>query len=104
MATIVQAVHGFLREMEWHWEQLDEHRLRVLVSGDACQWTWLAIWDEDDTSFLSYAICPFQIPKSRRLADELIEALYTGETSRPTGCSPPVELTHVTSFTPSLAL
>jgi hypothetical protein len=68
MATIVQAVHGFLREMEWHWEQLDEHRLRAMVSGDTCQWTWLAVWDEDDTGFASYSICPFQIPKNRRLA------------------------------------
>ena len=68
MATIVQAVQAFLREMEWNWEQLDEHRLRVLVSGDNGRWTWMAAWSEDDTLFISYSICPSNVPQNRRLA------------------------------------
>jgi hypothetical protein len=68
MSTIVQAVQGFLREMEWNWEQLDERRLRVLVSGDNGRWTWMAAWSEYETLFISYSICPSNVPQSRRLA------------------------------------
>lgn len=68
MPTIPDAVQGFLREMEWHWEQLDEHRLRVLVSGETGRWVWMATWNEDDTLFLSYSVCQFNVPKARRLA------------------------------------
>lgn len=68
MPTIADAVQGFLREMEWQWEQLDEHRLRVLISGETGRWVWMATWNEDDTLFLSYSICQFNVPKTRRLA------------------------------------
>ncbi|MCG3178269.1 MAG: hypothetical protein BIFFINMI_00595 [Phycisphaerae bacterium] len=68
MPTIADAVQSFLREMEWHWEQLDEHRLRVLVSGETGRWVWMATWNEKDTLFLSYSICQFNVPNNRRLA------------------------------------
>jgi len=68
MAAICEVVQAFLREMEWNWEQIDEHRLRVLINGEAGQWTWLACWNKDDTLFGSYSICPFNVPAKRRLA------------------------------------
>ena len=47
MATIVQAVHGFLREIEWNWQEVDEHRLRVPITGENGRWVWLAGWREE---------------------------------------------------------
>jgi len=68
MAAIVEVVQAFLREMEWNWEQIDEHRLRVLVGGEAGRWLWTACWNAEDTLFVSYSTCSFKVPPKRRSA------------------------------------
>lgn len=79
MSKIAKAVQGFLKSMDWKWEELEPTRYRVIVPGGTAQWVWTALWKEDDSYFAGYSLSPVDVPADRRsaAAEYLMRANYT---------------------------
>jgi len=68
MSKIAKAVQGFLKSMEWQWQELEANRYRAIVPGTNAQWVWVARWLEDDSFFGGYSYSPVDVPAKRRQA------------------------------------
>jgi len=68
MSKVAKAVRGFLKSMNWRWQERTPTRYEVIVPGKAGQWLWLAQWEEDDSVFAGHSIIPVSVPTRRRPA------------------------------------
>jgi hypothetical protein len=68
MSKVAKAVRGFLKSMDWRWQETTPTRYEVIVPGHTSQWFWLAQWEEDDSFFAGHSIVPVSVPAKRRLA------------------------------------
>lgn len=68
MSKIAKAVQGFLKSMEWQWQEMDANRYRVIVHGNTAHWVWITQWDEDESFFTGYSYSPVNVPANRRAA------------------------------------
>jgi hypothetical protein len=68
MSKVTKAVQGFLRLMEWRWQEMEPTRYRVIVPGNTARWVWMAHWEEDDSFFASYSFSPANVPAKHRPA------------------------------------
>lgn len=68
MSKMTKAVQGFLKSMEWSWDEIEPRWYRVIVPGEAARWVWVARWEEDDSFFVGYSLCPVKVPPRRRAA------------------------------------
>jgi hypothetical protein len=78
MSKVAKAVRGFLKSMDWRWQERTPTRYEVIVPGAAGQWLWLAQWEEDDSFFAGHSIIPVSVPARRRpaAAEYLTRANY----------------------------
>ena len=65
MSKIAKAVQGFLKSMNWQWQEMEPNRYRVVIYGNTARWLWIAQWDEDDSFFAGYSYCPVNVPADR---------------------------------------
>jgi len=68
MSKVAKAVRGFLKSMDWRWNEPTPTRYEVIVPGHTSQWLWLAQWEEDDSFFAGHSIVPVSVPAKRRPA------------------------------------
>jgi hypothetical protein len=78
MSKVAKAVQGFLKSMEWGWQEMGPTRYRVVVTGRTAQWVWVAHWEEDDSLFATYSVSPIDVPAKQRpaAAEYLMRANY----------------------------
>ena len=78
MSKVTKAVQGFLKAMEWRWQEMEPTRYRVIVPGNTARWVWMAHWEEDDSFFASYSFSPVNVLAKHRpaAAEYLTRANY----------------------------
>lgn len=68
MSKIAKAVQGFLKSMEWRWQEMKPTLYQVSISGDSGQWVWTVRWEEDDSFLACYSYSPVNVPAKHRPA------------------------------------